>query len=109
MDRVKIESCHGLMGCRHYSGPLDNVAIKLKCCDRYYPCYICHHEDTDHPIDRWQPEEFHTLAITCLCCHTQITIFVYLHCQAQCPHCQALFNPNCKLHWPLYFEGHIET
>lgn len=30
--------------CTHYHTPLDIIAIKFKCCDKYYPCYKCHNE-----------------------------------------------------------------
>ena len=39
--------------CTHYHTEKDIVAIKFKCCDRYYPCYLCHEEYADHPIERW--------------------------------------------------------
>jgi uncharacterized CHY-type Zn-finger protein len=33
-----------------------------------------------------------------------LTIAQYLQCQAICPACQARFNPDCRQHYPLYFE-----
>ncbi|WP_430297767.1 CHY zinc finger protein [Sinomonas sp. B1-1] len=34
--------------CVHYRTEVDVVAIKFACCLRYYPCHLCHAEDTDH-------------------------------------------------------------
>ena len=28
--------------CEHYHGPTDIIAIKMKCCGRYYACKECH-------------------------------------------------------------------
>ena len=30
--------------CIHYHTFLDIIAIKFKCCEKYYPCYQCHNE-----------------------------------------------------------------
>ena len=37
---------------------LDVIAIKFKCCDKYYPCYKCHDEHESHSIQRWTEKEF---------------------------------------------------
>ena len=29
---------------------LDVIAIKFKCCNKYYPCYKCHEEHESHAI-----------------------------------------------------------
>lgn len=39
--------------CEHYHTPLDIIAIKFKCCDKFYPCYKCHNECEKHDIKRW--------------------------------------------------------
>lgn len=93
------------MICSHYHTPLDIVSIKFKCCKRYYPCHLCHKEKADHPAETWPKAEFHTKAILCRHCHTELTIHEYLHCNAKCPGCHSPFNPACKTHWPLYFEA----
>ncbi len=54
--------------CTHYHTPLDIIAIKFKCCDKYYPCYKCHNEDVSHAIKRWSADEFDTKAILCGVC-----------------------------------------
>ena len=45
--------------CIHYHTFLDIIAIKFKCCEKYYPCYQCHNEHESHNIQRWSAEEFH--------------------------------------------------
>lgn len=30
--------------CTHYNTPFDVIAIKFKCCHKYYPCFKCHNE-----------------------------------------------------------------
>ena len=37
---------------------LDVIAIKFKCCNKYYPCYKCHEEHESHAIKRWTEKEF---------------------------------------------------
>ena len=89
--------------CVHYHTEKDIIAIKFKCCDRYYPCYKCHEEHADHSIERWPQEQFDELAILCGSCHTELTIHEYMH-TASCPHCQSIFNERCATHYPIYFE-----
>ena len=50
--------------CTHYHTFLDVIAIKFKCCNKYYPCYQCHEEHETHPIKRWSEQEFDEKAIT---------------------------------------------
>jgi uncharacterized CHY-type Zn-finger protein len=89
--------------CTHYHMVKDIIAIKFKCCNRYYPCYKCHEEDADHNIERWPQEQFDELAILCGSCHTELTINQYMQ-TASCPHCEAAFNERCTAHYPIYFE-----
>lgn len=44
--------------CTHYHSFLDVIAIKFKCCNKYYPCYKCHEEHESHAIKRWTEKEF---------------------------------------------------
>ena len=37
--------------CTHYHTPLDIIAIKFKCCNKFYPCYKCHNENENHDFD----------------------------------------------------------
>ena len=49
--------------CEHYYSPLDIIAIKFKCCDKYYPCYQCHEEIAGHPSKVWNKDEWDTKGI----------------------------------------------
>jgi uncharacterized CHY-type Zn-finger protein len=89
--------------CVHYGAAEDVIAIKFPCCDRYYPCHLCHAEDADHPAEQWPFAERDTLAVVCGVCSTDLTISRYLDVEA-CPSCGAPFNPGCKLHTHLYFQ-----
>lgn len=89
--------------CTHYHTEKDIIAIKFKCCDRYYPCYKCHEEDVNHSIERWPKEQFDEPAILCGKCHTELTIREYMNTDS-CPHCRATFNERCAAHYPIYFE-----
>ncbi len=31
--------------CKHWNSKLDIIAIKFACCQKYYPCYLCHSEN----------------------------------------------------------------
>lgn len=89
--------------CIHYHSALDVIAIKFKCCGRYYPCYKCHNESEAHPIRVWKKNEFDEHAILCGVCKKELTIEAYLHTSA-CPYCHAAFNPGCKTHLSIYFD-----
>jgi uncharacterized CHY-type Zn-finger protein len=91
-------------GCAHYHSALDVIAIKFKCCQKYYACYFCHEELEDHPPKRWEKEEFECRAILCRQCGHELSIQEYLSCKNTCPHCRVQFNPGCKSHWNLYFS-----
>jgi len=102
---VKGKTIDAHTRCMHYNSPLDIIAIKMKCCDTYYPCIFCHEEDTGHITMVWPKDEFDTKAILCGACHSEMTINEYLHCKYQCPACKAAFNPGCANHNHLYFES----
>jgi uncharacterized CHY-type Zn-finger protein len=90
--------------CVHYHSLLDIIAIKFKCCGEYYPCYQCHQEEANHEAQIWSREERNHKAILCGMCNHELTIEEYLSSGNQCPHCHSAFNPNCSLHYHLYFE-----
>ncbi len=46
----------------------DIIAIKFKCCNKYYPCYKCHNEFEKHAIKRWSEPSFNEKAILCGVC-----------------------------------------
>ncbi|MEO7017449.1 MAG: CHY zinc finger protein [Leifsonia sp.] len=89
--------------CVHYGTELDVIAIKFRCCGRYYPCHLCHLEDADHPAEQWPIVERDQRAVLCGVCSTELTITGYLAVSG-CPTCRAPFNPGCRLHLSLYFE-----
>ncbi|MEB5782887.1 CHY zinc finger protein [Staphylococcus pseudoxylosus] len=89
--------------CTHYQTSLDIIAIKFKCCNKYYPCYKCHNEHESHSIQRWDSDEFNEKAILCGVCHHEMTINDYMMIEA-CPECDAHFNNRCKYHYHLYFS-----
>jgi uncharacterized CHY-type Zn-finger protein len=93
-----------LTRCEHYHSPVDIVAIKFRCCQSYYACYWCHQAWVGHKIEQWPSCDFHTKAIFCGSCGTELTIHQYLFGQNQCPECKAAFNPRCRSHWSLYFQ-----
>ncbi|WP_080872294.1 CHY zinc finger protein [Oceanobacillus timonensis] len=89
--------------CTHYHQLHDIIAIKFKCCGKYYPCYQCHQEFENHNIAVWGKHEFDTLAIVCGVCKTEHTINQYLNTNT-CLHCKSLFNEGCQNHYHLYFD-----
>jgi len=106
MDKIKV---YGKLfddetRCEHYHFPVDVIAIKFKCCNRYYPCYQCHEETTEHKAETWSKEEWNEKAILCGVCKTELTINEYVNSGNRCPHCDVAFNPNCSKHHHLYFE-----
>lgn len=89
--------------CKHYHSEKDIIAIKFKCCQKYYPCYKCHEECEDHTISLWGKEEFNELAIICGVCKKEHTISEYLQTD-RCVNCHSVFNSGCRNHYHLYFE-----
>lgn len=89
--------------CIHYHSTRDVIAIKMKCCNEYYPCIDCHTETAGHPAAVWSATEFDTKAVLCGACNTELTIAEYLQSGHQCPVCQASFNPGCSNHYHYYF------
>ncbi len=94
--------------CIHYSTVKDIVAIRFRCCDRYYPCFECHSEGESHPAEQWPVADFDRLAILCGNCHTELTISAY-RAADECATCHAAFNERCRLHAHLYFDVSAET
>jgi uncharacterized CHY-type Zn-finger protein len=90
--------------CAHYRSPVDIIAVKFKCCGRYYSCIRCHAELAGHATQRWTAAEGEEPAVLCGACGAELTIREYTQCHAVCPRCGAGFNPLCAGHWPLYFE-----
>jgi len=90
--------------CAHYRSERDIIAIKFKCCGKWFPCHRCHGELAGHPAEVWPKEEFNTPAVLCGACGSQLTVSEYLACDSVCPKCSRDFNPGCALHHDLYFN-----
>lgn len=93
--------------CTHHRQGHDVVAIRLPCCERYYACHACHEALAGHPAARWPRSRFAAPAVLCGVCRRPLSIARYLAAPDACPHCGAAFNPRCRLHRPLYFEGEL--
>ena len=89
--------------CVHYGTPRDVIAIKFKCCRRYYSCHLCHEHAETHDAAQWTVAERQQKAVLCGVCSTELTIESYLAVES-CPSCHAPFNEGCRLHSRLYFE-----
>ncbi|WP_373495550.1 CHY zinc finger protein [Aquiflexum sp.] len=90
--------------CVHWHSQMDVIAIKFKCCDKYYPCFSCHEEEADHKHKVWPTSEFDEKAILCGVCGNELSIKDYMASDNTCPHCKSGFNPGCSNHYHLYFE-----
>jgi uncharacterized CHY-type Zn-finger protein len=90
--------------CAHYNSALDIIAIRFKCCGRWYPCRECHDEREEHEVQTWPQNEFTSNAILCGTCGHRLTIAEYFNCANKCPSCQRNFNPGCTNHYHHYFD-----
>ena len=91
--------------CAHYHSAIDIIAIKFKCCERWFPCFECHAEVVSHTPAVWAVGEFDTPAVLCGGCGHQLSVAEYLDCDSVCPKCHHGFNPGCARHRHLYFES----
>ncbi len=91
--------------CAHWHSPLDVIAIKMRCCGRYYACRDCHDAMANHPTAVWPKVAWDEPGVLCGVCGTELSVRGYMACDNRCPACGAGFNPGCRLHYPLYFEG----
>ncbi|MFF2371384.1 CHY zinc finger protein [Agromyces sp. NPDC058110] len=89
--------------CVHYRTELDVVAMRFFCCGEYYPCHLCHAQAAGHAASQWPLDRRDERAVLCGVCGSELTIDEYLGA-ADCPRCEAPFNPGCALHTHLYFE-----
>src|SRR5690606_7090890 len=65
--------------CTHYHSQVDIIAIKFKCCKKYYPCYKCHQAAEIHTPQVWSVTEQDQKAILCGVCKHELTIAEYLN------------------------------
>ena len=89
--------------CTHYQTKKDIIAIKFKCCDKYYPCYKCHAEAEDHKPILWEKAEYDEKAVLCGVCRKEHTIDEYLQTD-RCLKCASFFNEACEYHYHLYWK-----
>ena len=90
--------------CEHWHSHLDVIAIRFKCCAKWYPCFDCHAAIADHDPQVWPADEFSVKAVLCGVCGHRLAIDEYLSSNSSCPKCGADFNPCCARHYDLYFE-----
>jgi uncharacterized CHY-type Zn-finger protein len=90
--------------CAHYATERDVVAIRFACCDRYYPCFLCHAAVTDHDPAPIPEPAFDEPGVLCGVCGTALAVRSYLDCGHECPACGAAFNPGCAAHHDRYFD-----
>jgi len=91
--------------CAHYHEERDIIAIKFKCCGKWFPCHQCHAALAGHAPKVWPTAEFDAPAILCGGCGHQLTVHEYLDCDSVCPKCRQQFNPGCARHSHLYFQA----
>ena len=90
--------------CAHYHSEKDIIAIKMKCCGRFYACIKCHEALETHEPQQWKISERNEKAILCGACKKLLTIEEYLCSNNQCIYCHSSFNPGCRNHYHYYFE-----
>ncbi|MHB8528662.1 MAG: CHY zinc finger protein [Caulobacteraceae bacterium] len=93
----------GQTRCAHWRGPLDIIAIRMRCCRAWWACRACHDELAGHAAELWPVSEWDEAAVLCGACGAQMSVTAYLACASRCPACEASFNPGCKTHHHLYF------
>lgn len=91
--------------CAHYHDERDIIAIRFKCCGKWFPCHQCHAALAGHTPEVWPKDEFDTPAILCGGCGHQLSVREYLESNSVCPHCCRQFNPGCARHYHLYFQA----
>jgi uncharacterized CHY-type Zn-finger protein len=91
--------------CAHWHSALDIIAIKMRCCGKYYACRECHDELESHTVQVWPKAEWDQPAILCGACRTELSVRHYMDCGNVCSSCNAGFNPGCRTHYHLYFEA----
>lgn len=101
-----------LTQCAHWYSDLDVIAIKHKCCRKFYACAACHDALERHPSEAWSAGERGERAVLCGACGCVLTIDQYVTSGSRCTlegtgevgGCGRAFNPGCRLHWTLYFQ-----
>jgi uncharacterized CHY-type Zn-finger protein len=105
MDPLRGRPVDAQARCVHWHGPLDVVAFRFGCCPGWWPCRSCHDEAAEHAAVPWPLSRGGEPSVLCGVCGATLTPAAYQGCGSRCPGCGAGFNPACRAHWPLYFEG----
>jgi uncharacterized CHY-type Zn-finger protein len=95
------------MQCAHWKSPLDVIAIKHFCCQKFYACISCHDALEDHKSGVWPKSEWNEVAVLCGKCKRELTVQEYLKSGSRCSGqkgCGSAFNPGCQKHWDMYFD-----
>ncbi|MDN2452207.1 CHY zinc finger protein [Lactobacillus sp. UCMA15818] len=85
--------------CYHYHQQNDIVGLKCQRCNEYFACYKCHDNLRDHSFVSCDKNDYPAI---CGKCRKKMTFDDYKN--GYCPSCHAGFNPNCHLHWDIYFK-----
>jgi len=93
-----------LTQCVHWSSPLDIIAIKHACCNKFYACISCHNASETHKPDVWSRSQQSEKAVLCGNCKHVLAVDEYMQSGSTCTKCGSAFNPGCKGHWGMYFE-----
>jgi uncharacterized CHY-type Zn-finger protein len=101
-------SVTSLTQCTHWHSPLDIIAIKHFCCQKFYACISCHDSCERHKSGIWPLDRRNEKAVLCGHCKHVLGIIEYMKSESECTSCGSSFNPGCKNHWALYFEVHDE-
>ncbi|SCU99946.1 LAMI_0G01882g1_1 [Lachancea mirantina] len=98
--------------CIHWHSEVDIICFKLKCCRKFYACYACHENLEDHRIERYdlgKDDDMKERVVLCGKCKNAMTFEEYIGQKPgagdlNCPFCNSVFNPYCRLHYDKYFE-----
>lgn len=93
-----------LTQCAHWHSPLDIIAIKHFCCQKFYACISCHDVEETHKSGVWPRDQRNEKAVLCGACKHILSVDEYMHSGSRCTNCGEGFNPGCKNHWNLYFQ-----
>nr|WP_156802523.1 CHY zinc finger protein [Corynebacterium lubricantis] len=87
--------------CAHYHSERDVIANYCATCHKWWACFQCHRDNTDHSFGRMPTAG--AAAALCGACGHEMDYAEYSQA-ASCRACGHPFNPGCSLHAPLYFE-----
>ena len=85
--------------CQHYHQTNDIVGLKCARCQQYFACYKCHDALMAHPFVSCAKK---ALPVICGVCRRTMNFEEYS--QGECPSCHSQFNPNCYVHYDIYFK-----